>query len=1663
MAQGSKSAGKKPRLRTRVRAMALRRLKFGRKLVGFITKFIIYSFLFLLAFIALVQIPPVQNYLIDKTTRYLSDELKTQVRIEKFSLNFFDEVSLHGVFIGNENKPEDTLLSIGRLRADINYADFAWGITQLDAIKLEKTVVRMRQDSGNYNNNLQFIADYFNPPSDKKGPPKPTPDVRIGQIHLRDIDFSSDDKVHGKKIKVLLKAADVHSNIINLPKKLIDITRINMYEPQFSITENVRKPLPPKPPKNLKDSVLMGKVAVASEPQTTPDLESKRPEKPFLCIIGSISVENGAFDIDNWRRAPKRLQPDTLMDYDHWHLRNLDVSLHNFIYTKGEYTGTVDGIRFTDNTGFVLNKLTVGDAKISSTETALYGLQIETPNSMVGDTFRMVYDGYEAFQNFNDAVVLDARIHGSKILIDDIITFAPVLEKNAFFRKNRRENARIDGVVGGTINSLKVRPFDIQLANGIEARGTFESKDLTDANETFMKLDLQKLQTSITALRELIPNFTPPKEFDRLGKIGFVGGFVGFYNNISAGGELESAIGTASLKDIALEIPVAKGGTLSYKGKINLMNFDVAAFTGNPDFGKLSIAANIKKGSGLKKDDVNIDLEASIKNFDFKKYAYRDVQIEGNIAKNLFDGKLESKDPNAQLNFDGEIDFSSSIPIYKFNSDVAKLDLKNLNLSSQDIALTGKLKLDLYGSRLNEITGSIDAYDIQILKDKTQRHKIDSLILRADISTADNLRTVSLRSEILTLDLNGLFNIEQLGDAFLSQFSRFHPRLAADLKLIPKKTPSFPHNFSANLKILNTKSLTKLFHEKLDTLRDLEIITHLNDYENTFDWSIDTRENIRFGDIKIVEFGSVGSSKGTFLDWDLNTYNVVIGKDQDFKNLTFQNQIQGDTVEFGFTSPNFSQKLRMDKVELNARLMRQDTAYRLSFLTNALSRLRIFGDFWDISPTNSIVFNSNSIKIQDFGLYNRDRAIVFESVGSRGLKAYLNNFNLSFLDTFIVDNRFKMRGRYRVAAEFGDIFKQEDLKANLEVVDSFTVGLENRGMLNIAVQGKNLNSPLACELNLNKSESALKIAGNYFPKATLDFPENALDLKVDLSKFPFKTLQMIIENGASDFTGQVEGSVKVSGPVKKLDYNGTLRLKEAGITIDYLKTRLLVRDEPVRITSNEITVDNGSVYDVAGRRAVVRGGLLHNNFNNFRLRVNIKADTFLCLNTTRADNPLFYGTGVGSGDITFGGDFKRTDIRIRAVAGKGTKITFPFAAEKNATNTKYVVFTNRNLNTDSTNLRTKPSFKEPSGISLDMELSLTDQAEVNLIFNEEAGDNIRANGTGDFHIAIPRSGGLLMDGEYRIEKGDYLFTLLKLVTKKFNIKRGSTIRWNGTPFDATINMNAEYRGLSTAPYNFIAEYLVSDESTRAECRKPTPVELTMNLTSALLKPDINFDINFPRLAGIAKTYTENRLRVLRQDPNELNRQVFGLIVVGGFLPSDVAILGNNQLRSGGLNTAFETAGSVLSSMFSRLISEYVSGLDVEIGYSNYQFDNVEGGDIGKNGSQFRARASYAIDDRTTFTAGLGVESGGFAAASASNSLFLGTDVLVDYAISADRRLKLRISYSRDQVVEGRRDKPAIGLRYRQEFDTFEELLENLKLKRKIAAAVPVPNGSEGGF
>ena len=105
---------------------------------------------------------------------------------------------------------------------------------------------------------------------------------------------------------------------------------------------------------------------------------------------------------------------------------------------------------------------------------------------------------------------------------------------------------------------------------------------------------------------------------------------------------------------------------------------DLGTFLKAPLLGK--VTANVEiDGSGLTLEDVEAKLNGTINSIDFNDYHYNNVAIEGDVAKQVFNGKLNVKDDNIDFDFNGKVNYSQAIPEFRFIAAINKANLSVLN------------------------------------------------------------------------------------------------------------------------------------------------------------------------------------------------------------------------------------------------------------------------------------------------------------------------------------------------------------------------------------------------------------------------------------------------------------------------------------------------------------------------------------------------------------------------------------------------------------------------------------------------------------------------------------------------------------------------------------------------------------------------------------------------------------------------------------------------------------------------------------------------------------------------------------------------------------------------------------------------------------------------
>ncbi len=1563
-----------------------------------------------------VQIPSVQRWGVNKLTAYFEEQWGANVKIDGFRLGFTEMLAIEGLLM--ETPQGDTLIAIGELRCSFNAHLMSLVMSRLDlsSLYLKDVYFNMIREEGVYN--YQFIADYFKTgdSGDKKKPFR----LKLEEVSLVKVNFLLDQKDKGFRLRSSIPAGSMQFNDISLPDALFDFSSIWINKPdvEISISEDRRDI------QTEEDIIEVIEEALETDTLADPD---------FRIIAQRFLLDGGNFRMHNNRTYDWEKRQKDAFDSQFIDLNDVYIELESVSVAEVDVEAVICMIRFKTESGFDLQRLQAGQFRMNAQMIQLEQFDLQTPTSHLKDALTFRFRSFEDFDDFEGKIMMDAGLKDSYLSMQDLFYFSPQLKNNRFFINHNKDKIVLTGRVRGRVNNLRGEDLLITLPGNTTFKGEFSGRDFTTPNETILNINIEDLNTNIQSIKQLIPGLTLPENFNKLGRIRFSGRFDGFYEDFVTYGTLQTDLGQIKT-DIQMNI-VEGTSKASYRGKIEANNFNLSKWIDNEDFGRISFKAEVKNGIGLTLETVNANMVASVSSLVFKKYEYKNIQFNGSLKRNLISGKLNVKDENMDFTFDGTIDYLSEYPEFDFVSEINNLDLFALNLVNKPLIVSGDIKSNIKIRDISSMDGTASLKDVVISGGEKSFTVIDSLYITASFIDQP-YKTFELSSDILDLSLLGQYDFTSIYPAITNILVNKHPNFSTllGIKDVPETIHSNDFAFDLNLK--DSRNLLDIFNIPIDRIRDLKFNgSFINQGNASFQYEINqlvlpsfSMANVQIDSLLLVAYGNDDNSDLIFNF----THGIISGVD--IKPLDGNITLNNDTLAFNFGSASILKSF--ENLDINGKFFMVEDKYHVSF---DFLEFEALNNRWKIAEKNFIQFSDSSIYTRNLRFSNGQGIIDISSVENFGALIQGNDIDIAIFNKSLESTGFKFTGDASFKAEIDNIKTLEGLRVETGI-RRFGLNDLQLGKLNASANMTDSKSNLIFNANIGDVDKTLYVNGYYvLPGSDMTGKKYIYELDADFDHFPLKVSEFFLNNLIKDTEGTVLGKFSLKGDSLLREVGGELRILNAASRLSFLGTRYTIPDGLVKINNTYINLDSIILGDDLNNKALLRGGMTHSLFDDIRMNLRISSPMFQVLNLQKDENDLFYGKAQGKIDVQIGGTFEETDITVVAETGPNSVISIPLSSAKEAKEQNFIIFINREDGSQEAN-----KVASLKGLNLLMNVAITPDAELQLIFDERTGDVIKGSGRGNIVMELPRNGDFQMNGEFEIEKGEYPFKALVVLDKAFSVKRGGTIIWYGDPLNAYIDLEAEYKGLRTSPYNFISDYIRGDENITKEAKKPTDVDLSLKLTGQLLQPAIQFDIQFPTLVGELKNYADNKLRTISADPNELNRVAIGLLAFRGFLPQASDLLSTSAISS----TLSSTLTEWVTNQMRVYVNEYlldtlsrnsfISGLDLDFGLIlNPDFADRDLQELpGLGQSQFFIRPRFQLfDDRVVVDFGLNTignlnteTGGGF-----------GGDINVEYAFGLARRLRLRL-YSQDQpAVFGRRTVFGTGLVYRREYDSFSDI------------------------
>jgi hypothetical protein len=1405
------------------------------------------------------------------------------------------------------------------------------------------------------------------------------------------LDKHQDTLLSTPRLSVELSGFSIFNSI---KKKTIDFESIQLDNGSFYL-------------KKLKDSTTNLKFIIDyfNSGDTT-----KTKSQPWTLSFEKITVNNFHFRYKNSLR-------DTLIkgvNFNDIDVSNFTTVVRNLDLKNHLFKARVSGLTLHEKSGFTVKNFN-SNTTIDTNQILLQNLNIQTPNSNVKNFFRMRFNAFADFDDFENKVNMDADFKSSHLSSKDIAYFTSSLDKTTF-------ELGIEGRVRGLVNNLKAKNVTITAAQATFIKGDFNLTGLPDWENTFLQLRFEQIATNKKDLDYLYSHFTGkpnakvPAVVGKFGNVNFTGRFTGLQNDFVAFGTFKTKLGRF---DPDINLKINKAGIPSYSGKVKTSNFDLGTLIENKTIGRTTLSANIS-GSGDEVKNLNIKADANVTYIGFKGYNYNNLAVNGTFANKKVNGKVTVNDKNLKLNIAGSVNFNPTLPVYNFAGNIENARLRQLKLIKDTITFNTRMNTNFSGNNLDNLDGSILLTNIRVVNPRNN-YIVDSVSLTA--SGRGDARLISLKSDIADGSIKGNYDLATLPSYFKTIAKKYIPSLKTDI-VTPK-----PQNFDFTLNLKNIDPFTAIFMPDLKVPDQGSFVGKFNSSNKTATLS-GYIKTIQLGKIIFHDFIIDESTSDDMLGLNLSLSRVDITDSLYIKNINITNFLKNDSLNFNV---KLSDKDAANQLDLYGLVQfGRDTTAKLMILPSDVILER---QNWKIQEQVRIRLLDGKTQVQGFELSNGKQKVRINGFISDNaedkLKLSFEKFSMATLNQLTKSAGVLLKGSLNGDVIFSSITKKPGVDANLGI-DSLVMNKTLVGNVKIVSNLDNVREQANIKMNItNRGLETLNIAGTY---ALGKDVTNKLDFDVKMDQTEAIIFEPFIRDLVSDLKGTVSANLKLSGAPSKPELNGDLSLNNTGITVNYLKTAYTVNDK-LSVTNSVINIDKMELKDYKGGIGTANGKVDLNNISNPTLDISLQAKNLLALNTTFKDNHIYYGTAYGTGTFSFTGPVDNMKIDIKASTEAGTIFNIPLNTSSTAAEYDFIRFVDHN----DTTKKVVNKIKAFNGVTLNFDLTVDESTIVRISTDygvlEGSGQarnlKLNINSLGDFE----------MFGDFLITTGKFEFTAKDFISKNFTVNQGGTIRWTGNPSNAEINLKALYEVRTDIAPLYTAAGLQSPQG-----HKQVLVQAELLITKSLLQPNIDFNFNFPVDPSI-----KDDLNTYLADNNNRSQQALSIIVRRNFASGTGSNLTNQVLG---------TAGEAVSEFAFNKLNSFISQSNIKYFDLNIRSFND-------------ASASLKFyNDRLIFNGSLYSNTGTSDLFNNRTSLLntdfrsLTKDFEIQYLIRKDGNLRARYSYRAlnsttlntindalgVQYVNG------LGLVYQRDFDTFGEFIRNLfrQGRRKKAPVNPLP-------
>ena len=1217
-------------------------------------------------------------------------------------------------------------------------------------------------------------------------------------------------------------------------------------------------------------------------------------EKPFdlhlrfnTFIINRSKV---SYDVDSEPQTPGVFNPS------HMAADSLFTTISLKAFGCDTVNARVRHFGFNEKSGFRLKDLR-GRFVMGARHAEMSRLQLRLPDSEINIRGVVAsYDSVPELLSLSPSLNFDCFMN-MRVAPSDFSAFLPslVTEKQPFILSTE---------VAGRAGRLSCSDLEASWGDDILLSGDFNFSIIEGVDEADARFSRAFFSRGALAfLSETLAGRSLPV----LENVEFVN-FKGLFHTKDGGIDYEGSVITDAGKVQSSLKRTADSGRVSYSGRLESDSLDLGILAGSGKLGLCSFALEMKSETC---DSVylNTVFSGDIARIDLNGHSFHNIVVRG--LHNPFSavGSLSLEDDFLAVDLDGSFD----IPGRRLDVIASVRHFMPDSLGLTNIYDGGSIAFDVSANLIcpprGDVYGSLVLFDLSLTRCGETMYALDSIKVRAD---GDGVQTRSLvvDAPFVHSSLRGNFCFADVTALFVNAASRHIPSLVGDTRC-----PG--GNIDFDFRLSDSDFLRHMLGLKLQLSRPVSISGHadgaLVEAEASFPEIVWRGKVYDSGFVRFIS-NEKRLSAGAVC-------NVVMKGGRAY-SFSLSGDAVSDSLHTVVNWGNNEEVTYHAHMDVGTRFSRSPAGHAVADISILPAEVILKDSLWYVSRSH-IQVGDGMMSVSGFAIEN-DRQYLrvdgeFSSSAKDSCVCDMKNLDLSYILDLVGFDDVAFGGVATGRAILGREDGIPSMQVDLDVED-FSVNGALLGKADICGRWDDYRGGIYVLADIPDNASLSRTMVDGF----IGLRDRELDLNIMARGTNLALLCPYVDSVFSRFTGRAyDGAIRLFGPFKELDLEGGV-LVDADMFVGVLGSGFSIRKQLISLYPGKIVFDKVAISDEEGHEGLVKGVMTHEKLKNIQYSLEVSGSSLKLYDRGRSSELEFYGKVYADGVVNIDGGDNELYVDASVQTARSTSFTYIVDQVTEAMSSNFITF--RDMTPRPERYRTKVDFFHAGelegrghvdGPGLDIHMALnvscTPDATFRVVLDPLSDDYISAAGSGDMHINWYNKGDFNIFGTYDVDHGFYKMSMQEVIRKHFNLARGGSIRFEGNPGNALIDVSASYS---------IPSVSLVDLGLAGQMRNSVRVNCLINMSGYLSDPLLGFDISLPD----ASEEVKEMIRSITSSEEQMNTQIIYLLGIGKFYPLNY--LGVESRES---DATSSLAMSTLSGQLNNILSQWTEGKNWNFG------------------------------------------------------------------------------------------------------------------------------------